>query len=127
MRTQQQEIKNMSGYTNDQTAEIRRLNDELRIDGGVEAQNGLCVCTPGVQGGGAPFVAAALAAVASFDAFTPDNDPYNEHDFGKVEVQGEALYFKIDYYNLTLDGHSADPTDAAVTKRVLTIMLVNEY
>ncbi len=117
----------MSGYTDAQTAEIRRLNDELRRDGVVTAPNGLCVVTSGVQAGGAAFVAAALTAVAEFDAFTPDNDPHNEHDFGKVEVLGEALYFKIDYYNLSMDGHSADPTDTAVTKRVLTIMLVNEY
>ena len=117
----------MSEYTDAQRAEIRRLNDELRRDGGVEAENGLCVVTSGVHAKGAPFVAAALAVVASFDAFTPDNDPHQEHDFGKVEVQGEALFFKIDYYNLTMDGHSADPTDATVTKRVLTIMLVHEY
>lgn len=31
--------------------------------------------------------------------------------------------FKIDYYNVTLSGHSPDATDPAVTRRVLTILL----
>ena len=40
---------------------------------------------------------------------------------------GERLFFKLDYYDLALNGHSPDPADASVTMRVLTIMLAEEY
>ena len=41
-------------------------------------------------------------AVASFDAFTEDNDPYRERDFGALELEGERYFWKIDYYDRTL-------------------------
>jgi Protein of unknown function (DUF3768) len=68
-----------------------------------------------------------LEAVASFDRFDEDNDPYGEHDFGALEVEGERLFFKIDYFDQSLSAHSPDPSDETVTKRVLTIMLAEEY
>ena len=55
------------------------------------------------------------------------NDPYGEHDFGLIEVAGHRVMFKIDYYDLSLCGHSADPADPLMTRRVLTIMLAGEY
>jgi hypothetical protein len=68
-----------------------------------------------------------LEAVAKFDSFDESNDPYGEHDFGALEVDGERLFFKIDYYDRGLVAHSPDPADASVTTRVLTIMLAEEY
>jgi hypothetical protein len=35
--------------------------------------------------------------------------------------------FKINYYDKTLQFHSPDPADPSVTKRVITIMLSEEY
>jgi hypothetical protein len=40
-----------------------------------------------------------LEAVAKFDAFDEGNDPYGEHDFGAIEVEGERLLWKIEYYD----------------------------
>ncbi|MDF3016237.1 MAG: hypothetical protein K0R44_1462 [Thermomicrobiales bacterium] len=49
------------------------------------------------------------------------------HDFGALEVEGERLFFKIDYFDQTLSAHSPNPADETATKRVLTIMLAEEY
>ena len=106
------------------TAEIRRLNDALRKG---ETDDGVILVTQGVQAGGPAFQDEALSAIRAFDAFTNDNDPYGEHDFAALDVDGERLFFKIDYYDLTLTGGSADPADPSVTRRVLTIMLASEY
>jgi hypothetical protein len=76
---------------------------------------------------GEETVGEAVKRVQAFDAFDADNDPYGEHDFGAFDVAGERLFWKIDYYNLTLDGGSPDPANPDQTRRVLTIMLVSEY
>ena len=38
-----------------------------------------------------------LTAVANFDRFDADNDPYGEHDFGAVELgpDGVSLSYKL--------------------------------
>ncbi len=70
-------------------------------------------------------LAGLLLKVRLFNTFTEDNDPYGEHDFGKVEWQGETVFWKIDYYDSKLQGW-CDPLDAKCT-RVLTVMLSEEY
>ena len=55
---------------------------------------------------------AILSAIAAFDAFDPDNDPYGERDFGALTVEGERIFFKIDYLDRGLTGDSPDPADA---------------
>jgi len=62
-----------------------------------------------------------------YGAFCHDNDPYGEHDFGAFEADGKTIFFKIDYYDKALAGHSPDPADSSVTERVITIMLAEEY
>ena len=64
-----------------------------------------------------------------FDNFTPNNDPYGEHDFGQITLEGTTFFWKINYYDLDLHMHmhSPDPSDETVTARVLTIMLAEEY
>lgn len=71
--------------------------------------------------------AAVVQAIRSFDAFTSDNDPYEEHDFGAVSVGGERVMFKIEYFDLTGLRHSPDPGNADVTLRIMTVMLADEY
>ena len=106
-----------------QTQRIRALNDDLRqhlIGGGA-------VITLGVAALGQEAVERIVQAVAAFDDFCNVNDPYEEHDFGSFEVEGETIFFKIDYFDRTLTHHSPDPANPAVTERVITIMLANEY
>ena len=68
-----------------------------------------------------------VAAVKTFDAFTEGNDPWGEHDMGAFDVEGQRIFFKLDYFDLTRSRHSPDPRDATITERVLTIMLAEEY
>jgi hypothetical protein len=64
--------------------------------------------------------------IRDFNTFTPENDPYGEHDFGAVEYDGHRVFWKIDYYTDDLLYCSKDPTDLMETVRVLTIMLASE-
>lgn len=66
-----------------------------------------------------------LQAIKDYNGFNPDNDPYGEHDFGRLDWHGDKVFWKIDYYNR---GYSAgeDPLSPDC-KRVLTVMLANEY
>ena len=74
---------------------------------------------------GGESVNVALQSIAELAEFNDCNDPYGEHDFGSVEVQGERLIWKIDYYDHTLLA-AADPSDASCV-RVMTVMLAHEY
>lgn len=107
----------------------RRLNDEMRaklLEGDISAY-GSVMMTRGVAERGPLFTTAAARAVATFNDFSKDNDPHGEHDFGTIEVAGEKLFWKIDFYDLELTAHSPDKSDIGVTHRVLTIMLASEY
>lgn len=83
--------------------------------------------TSGVASMGQAFVAEVLKRVREFDTFNRDNDPHKEHDFGGIEVQGNTVFFKFDYYDRSLTSGSPDPSDPLCTCRVLTIMLAEEY
>lgn len=107
----------------DRSACIAALNDRLRQT----LRGGRVVITPGVSALEEAARARLLAAVQAFSAFTPDNDPYGERDFGSVRVDDTTFFWKIDYYDAGLRGGSPDPTDAVVTSRVLTIMRADEY
>jgi hypothetical protein len=90
-------------------------------------RGGRVMITTGIEALGAASIAGVLAAVAAFDAFTGDNDPYGEHDCATLTVNGHRLIFKIDYYDRDLAYHSPDASDPAVTERVMTVMLAEEY
>jgi hypothetical protein len=102
---------------------IRALNDQLRQ----QLTTGLAVITPGVAALGRESVDRIVKTVATFDDFCHANDPHEEHDFGAFEIDGENLFFKIDYYDQDLKCHSPDPSDPEVTRRVITLMLASEY
>lgn len=103
---------------------IRELNDQFRTEW---RGNGSIMFTVGVQEHGKDFLVAAAKAVRSFNGFSKDNDPWEEHDCGSVEVAGEKVFWKIDYYTPDLAAGSDNPANEGETHRVLTIMLASEY
>ena len=102
---------------------IRLQNDRFRIT----FLGGLIVKTTGVDGRGAAFVQGCLDAVRAFDTFNEANDPFGEHDFGILEVEGQKVLWKIDAYDHDLRYGSEDPADPALTLRVLTLYLPEEH
>ena len=102
---------------------IRVLNDELRT----KLTGGVAVMTPGVAALGAVAVARAVRAIGLYQNFIEENDPHNEHDFGAIDIEGQKVFFKIDYYSPDLNSGSEDPSDPSVTRRVMTVMLASEY
>lgn len=105
------------------TAKIRDLNDLSRAAMSFR----FIYVTLGVRGLGVEAAADALTRVRTFDAFSPDNDPWGEHDFGSFTLAGQLLFWKIDYYARDLEEGSPDPSNEELTSRVLTVMLATEY
>ena len=100
-----------------QAAKIAALNDVFRHSGfGV-------TLTGGVQS--MPNLNGLMARIRVYDHFNEDNDPYGEHDFGKIKWLGFEIFWKIDYYDQNLEGW-ADPLSAEC-RRVMTVMLAYEY
>ena len=116
-------------------ATIARLNDAFRVVacravfGEISPDDvpGKLVVTKGVSAIPVPRLHAIFNAVKEFNDFTPDNDPYGEHDFGSVDNEGEKLFWKIDYYDKNLTYGSEDPADSDQTTRVMTVMYSHEY
>jgi hypothetical protein len=101
-------------------------NDAFRH--GSPSIQGQRVHTRGIEAFGAEVVESIWATVRAFDRFTPENDTYGEHDFGSFEhpVAG-SIFWKIDYYDLDLNYGAENLSDAAGTRRILTVMLASEY
>ena len=57
---------------------------------------GRIMLTAGVDSLPSDVRAMAIRKTATFDAFTPDNDPHGEHDFGSFELAGRRFFRKID-------------------------------
>jgi hypothetical protein len=108
-----------------QAQRIRELNDQLRTT--FFQRHGRVLITSGVDALDIQKKVRIVAKVKSFDDFDSGNDPHRQHDFGSFEIDGQTIFWKIDYYTPTLDGGSEDPADPDMTTRVLTIMLAEEY
>ena len=124
----------------DQIDAIRRLNDAARAIPGVTSVTNI---TMGFQALSDADRSAALALIARFSKFDDNNDPYGEHDFGAVfrlasgdwtqdrpdddKVIAVTVFWKIDYYDKSMEYGSEDPSDPERTTRVLTVMLAKEY
>lgn len=103
---------------------IQRLNDALRHG---KCEHGTVVITSGLQTKGQEYLTEVSQAVAGFNDFSEDNDPHLEHDFGATEINGDKIFWKVDYLDLEMKNHSPDAANPAVTHRILTIMFEHEY
>ena len=102
---------------------ISELNDKFRRS----FVGGRVVMTTGVAALSDEMRVEVVRAVQAFDAFSADNDPHAEHDFGSFELAGQKFFWKIDYYDQHLKFGSDNPADPTITVRVLTVMLAEEY
>jgi hypothetical protein len=115
------------GFYISNTVNTRELNDRLRINGS-DAEIGRVTMTAMVMSMKPDKFFELLDKVRGYK-FTEDDDPYNEHDFGVVEVDGDTFIWKIDYYNNMYDTgvDHAQVNNSEVCKRLLTIMHDSEY
>lgn len=102
---------------------IAYLNDRCRHFGSPHR----IVLTPGLRALGPFMMLECIRKLRLYDDFSPDNDPYGERDFGSFEHAGETVFWKIDYYDPTMEAGSPDPSNPEVTLRVITLMLAAEY
>lgn len=127
----------MSGTVLTRAEQIARLNDLARRAMGIAC---VVVATEGIRALPEADQSRLRELVETFDAFTPDNDPFGERDFAAIYqgVDGVwsvsrpvdvavTVFWKIDAYDRELRFGSEDPADPAITRRVLTIMLASEY
>ena len=101
---------------------VRELNDRLRRTG----TGGRIMLTRAVGALPEKLVASIIMAIRAFDSFSNANDPWGEHDFGQVEVEGAFFFWKIDAYDFNWEFASPDPSNVNVTRRVLTIMAAQD-
>jgi hypothetical protein len=127
----------MSGAVLTRAERIARLNDLARRAMGIAC---VVVATEGVRALSEADQSRLRELIETFDAFTPDNDPYGERDFGAIWQGLDGVWsalrpadvavtvlWKVDAYDRELRFGSEDPADPAVTRRVLTIVLASEY
>ena len=124
----------------EQSARIARLNDLARSAMGVACT---AVATVGFRSLPEADQSSVRQLIETYDAFDEDNDPQGERDFGCVYQLGdgrwtterlrlrdderERVFWKFDYYDRDLRFGSEDAANPAITRRVLTIMLSDEY
>ena len=124
----------------EQTARVARLNDLARRAIGVACT---AVATVGFRSLPEADQSSVRELIETYDAFDEDNDPHGERDFGTIYQLGdgrwtterprvrdderERVFWKFDYYDRDLRFGSEDAANPAITRRVLTIMLSDEY
>lgn len=107
---------------------IARLNDEFRTELLINTPlNCQLVLSRYVGMLATDQIDTLLDLVRKFDVFNEENDPWGEHDFGSVTMDGTQYFWKIDYFDLAKEYLSIDATRPDITVRVLTVMLAEEY
>ena len=124
----------------ERTARIARLNDRARQAMGLACT---AIATVGFRSLPEADQSCVRELIETYDAFDEDNDPHGERDFGTIyqlgdgywtterprrrEDERERVFWKLDYYDRDLRFASEDAANPAFTRRVLTIMLADEY
>ncbi len=113
----------------DQISRIAQLNDRVRLGFDRNARIVMTATCLATLAGDDRMVSEALAQAEVLAAirryiFKPGDGC--ERARGELVVSGHTVRFTIDYYDLSLEWGSEDPADAAVTKRVMTIMLPSD-
>jgi Protein of unknown function (DUF3768) len=124
----------------ERTARIARLNDRARQAMGLACT---AIVTVGFRSLPDADQSRVRELIETYDAFDEDSDQHGERDFGTVyqlgdgrwtterprlrEDERERVFWKLDYYDRDLRFSSEDAANPAVTRRVLTIMLADEY
>jgi hypothetical protein len=108
---------------------IARLNDRCRMGLDRTARIVItrnCLGTFADLNHPAEVIVAQARLMRAFRAckFSQDSP---EHDMAWITLGDVRLMMKIDYYDETMEWGSPDPADAAVTRRVMTIMLTEDY
>ena len=131
---------NSLAIAREQTARIARLNDLARRAMGVACT---AIATVGFRSLPDTDQSRVRELIETYDTFDEGNDPHGERDFGTIYQLGdgrwtterpkirddkrERVFWKLDYYDRDLRFASEDAADPAKTRRVLTIMLAEEY
>lgn len=113
----------MDIVTKEKVAEIRRLNDQFRTT----FRGGEILLTQSVANLPEMVKSSALLRIADFKAFNEENDPHEEHDYGSFDHCNQEVWWKIDYYDLSLNARSEDPADPSKTKRIMTVGLAVDW
>jgi hypothetical protein len=113
----------MSQPCSNAACRIRQLNDDFRQS----FIGGAVMITAGVDALPDDRRRSLLRRVREFQNFSEENDPHGEHDFGAVEEEDIRCFWKIDCYDRDMSCLSTDAANPAVTTRVLTVMLAEEY
>ncbi len=104
---------------------FRKASLGLAVDGAIPS--GQVVMTQGIVQQTDAFKHTLFAAIAAYDTFNEESDPYGWHEMGVIEIAGETVWFKLDLYDSDYHYGSPDPTNLEVTRRVMTILLPSEY
>ena len=92
-----------------------------------DVPKGQFVMTRGVASLGIDAQLELTRRVAAFDGFNADTDPQGWHEMGVIDLDGTAVWFKVDLYDVDYTYGSPEPSDPEQTRRVLTLLLPSEY
>ena len=104
-------------------SKIRKLNNEFRRSG----LNGLTISSRGVRALDKEMRDSIINTIRGIDELPPSNDPDNTDSLGSILVGEHLVFWTIEAFDLDLICSSRDPSDPNVTRRVMTIMLAEEY
>lgn len=117
-------LKNKGKEELDQKYQISKLNDHFRAN---IRQGEQLTITPGIANLPQKDVIEILTSVQTYNDFSLANDPYGEHNFGRIIYNDNIIYWKIDYLDTNMEVGSEDPSDPIKTNRVMTLMLSHEW